>query len=190
MAEAQLKSKFENVSKGVAGAVVIGLDGKPQGVPVPFKGVIWLSEEEEILTANAPRNEADNPFTNGTFKLLTRGTEIAHARPIGSLTQSEPGEPADAEPAAEPPPEPPAPPAPDDRPPSDDAAGAIRQEQPPTPPPPPPPSAGSPSAGAQVVNPDRPVMRQSSSPAAAGNPPGGTPAPVPPPAPAPKPKAP
>ena len=119
MAEPTLKSKFENVSKGVVGAVVFGLDGKPKGIPVPYKGVVWLTEEEEILTANAPRNEADNPFANGTFKLLVRGTEVAHARPIGS-TQEPPAEP-EPEPESETPDEPP---AEGDRPEAADASGA------------------------------------------------------------------
>lgn len=80
---AEPASKFQNTSPGVAGAVKLDLDGKPQGVPVRPKGEVWLTEQEQILTANAPRNEQDNPFTNGTFTLIAKGSELGNQRPIG-----------------------------------------------------------------------------------------------------------
>ncbi len=94
------KSKFKNVSGGVAGAIQLNHEGKAAGVPVFPGESIWLTEQEEILTANAPRNESDNPFTNGTFELEVRAEQAAHARPIGSSK--------DAAPAADPQPDTPA----------------------------------------------------------------------------------
>jgi hypothetical protein len=84
------KSKFKNVSGGVAGAIQLNHEGKAAGVPVFPNESIWLTEQEEVLTANAPRNESDNPFTNGTFELEVRAEQAAHARPIGSSREPAP----------------------------------------------------------------------------------------------------
>jgi len=174
------KSKFQNDSQGVLGVVQFNVEGKPVGVPVPYHGIVFLSEEEQILTANAPRNESDNPFLNG-LRLLERGADMDRARPIGEdqandAAPAEPEPPAPEEPAA-----PPAPPAPTDLPPGEDAPGEIRQERPPQAAPPPPGSTSSPAAGAEIIEPPRgqvkSAMRPSSSPAAAAAPPPAAPAP-------------
>jgi hypothetical protein len=165
------KSKFQNDSQGVLGVVQFNVEGKPVGVPVPYKGVVFLSEEEQILTANAPRNESDNPFLNG-LRLLERGADMDRARPIGE-DQAKDDEPAAAEPPApEEPAAPPAPPEPSALPPGEDSPGEIRQERPPQPAAPPPGNSGSAAAGAEIIEPatgSRQVksgMRPSSSPAA------------------------
>lgn len=96
------KSKFKNVSGGVAGAIQVNHEGKAAGVPVFPGDSIWLTEQEEILTANAPRNESDNPFENGTFELEVKAEQAAHARPIGSSRSPAPAaDPAPDTPAAE-----------------------------------------------------------------------------------------
>lgn len=79
----RIKDEFVNTTQGYAGAIVIE-DGKQRGVAVRPGDTIWLSEQEQIVTANAPRREEDNPFINGTFKLLTRGAEVPNRRPIGA----------------------------------------------------------------------------------------------------------
>lgn len=56
------KQQFENQSGGWVGAVVIGPKGDETGVAVEPGQTVWLSEPEQILTANAPRDPADNPF--------------------------------------------------------------------------------------------------------------------------------
>jgi hypothetical protein len=43
--------------------VILDDDNKPRGMPVEPGGDIWLSKAEERLTAEAPRDPADNPFT-------------------------------------------------------------------------------------------------------------------------------
>lgn len=78
------KSKFTNVSGGVAGAVQLDHEGHAKGVAIFPGESIWLTEQEEVLTANAPRNESDNPFTNGSLRLDVRAVDAGHARPIGS----------------------------------------------------------------------------------------------------------
>lgn len=136
------QSKFTNVSGGVAGAVKLDHEGHAKGVAVFPNESVWLTEKEEILTANAPRNEADNPFVNGTFRCDVKSADAGHARPIGSKhANAEPPErPAEAgegdpegidlrvetQAANEPPVQPPAPPAP------------AAPPQPPTEPAPPP----------------------------------------------------
>lgn len=100
---AEVKSKFRNSGKGVVGVVVIGLDGKPEGIPVQPGAFCWLTEEEQVLTANAPANDSDNPFENGSLTLEVRGSEANTARKIGE--DQEPAAPV-AQPAAPAEPEP------------------------------------------------------------------------------------
>lgn len=86
------QSKFRNDSGGVAGAIKLDHKGEAVGVPVYPGDSVWLTEKEQVLTANAPRNESDNPFTNGTFTLEVKSEEATHARPIGDSQAA--GEPA------------------------------------------------------------------------------------------------
>lgn len=102
------KDEFRNVSPGWCGAVSIDGRGDHHGTPVEPGGTVWLSEEEQIATANAPRSDADNPFLNGTFELVSRGADVKNRRPYG-LHSGGPVEPAVEEetgatpaPAAEP----------------------------------------------------------------------------------------
>lgn len=56
------KQQFKNATGGWIGAVSLGPRGDEQGVAVEPGGTVWLSEAEQILTANAPRKPEDNPF--------------------------------------------------------------------------------------------------------------------------------
>lgn len=56
------KQQFQNTTDGWIGAVQISVKGEELGVPVEPGGTVWLSEAEQILTANAPRDPAHNPF--------------------------------------------------------------------------------------------------------------------------------
>lgn len=84
------QSKFTNVSGGVAGAIKLNHKGEPHGVALSPGESIWLTEQEEVLTANAPRNPEDNPFTNGTYRLDVKAADAAEARPIGSRQEVQP----------------------------------------------------------------------------------------------------
>ncbi|MDP2622561.1 MAG: hypothetical protein Q8Q29_02045 [Actinomycetota bacterium] len=77
------KSEFENVTGGYIGVQVRGPTGQMRGIAVAPKCSTWLDEDEQIATANAPRRDHDNPFTNGTLVLRTPATKIANRRPIG-----------------------------------------------------------------------------------------------------------
>lgn len=79
----EAKSKFKNTGKGVAGAVQLDHQNQAKGVPVYPGESVWLSEQEQVLTAQAPRNEEDNPFTNGTFTLEIKAEDVTTSRPIG-----------------------------------------------------------------------------------------------------------
>lgn len=83
-ATAEQRTEFENVSEGVIGVVVLNDDNKPHGTAVKPGETIWLSEREEILTANAPRRDEDNPFAKGWLVPRTRPHEVLNRRPIGS----------------------------------------------------------------------------------------------------------
>lgn len=56
------KQQFRNNTEGWLGAVTIGPRGDDRGVAIEPNGTVWLSEAEQRLTANAPRQPEDNPF--------------------------------------------------------------------------------------------------------------------------------
>jgi hypothetical protein len=63
MAPGQIeKQQFQNNTDGWIGAVVIGPNGQERGIAVEPGGTVWLSEPDQVLTANAPRRAQDNPF--------------------------------------------------------------------------------------------------------------------------------
>jgi hypothetical protein len=109
------KSQFKNTSGGILGATTLDGKGEPKGIPLWPDETIWLSEEEQALTANAPRHEEDNPFKNGKLTLLVRAQDVPTSRPIGD-DQDIDNPPPPAAPAAEEP-----------------EMDEIREEQPPTP---------------------------------------------------------
>lgn len=79
---ATVKDKFTNRSEGFIGVIAVDSRGEHRAVAVPPGDDVWLSEEEQALTANAPRNPADNPLANGQLELVTEGVEIKNARPL------------------------------------------------------------------------------------------------------------
>lgn len=60
------KQQFRNTTDGWVGVTVIGPKGEDRGAAVEPGGTVWLSEPEQILTANAPRRPEDNPFVEQT----------------------------------------------------------------------------------------------------------------------------
>lgn len=77
------KNEYRNDSGIVQGAIVETPEG-PEAVAVKPGDTIWLSESERIRTANAPKADKDNPFTNGAFVKITEGQNIKSKRPIDS----------------------------------------------------------------------------------------------------------
>jgi hypothetical protein len=68
------KQQFKNESGGWIGVVVINAKGEDTGASVEPGGTVWLSEQEQILTANAPRKAEDNPFLPHTFQRVNPTT--------------------------------------------------------------------------------------------------------------------
>lgn len=104
-----VRDEFINTTDGWIGVVAIGPHGEQKGVAVEPRGNVWLSEDEQILTANAPRSDDDNPFINGTLQLRTRGKNVKSRRPYGpdAVEQVDDGRPgadgsSDTAPAPEP----------------------------------------------------------------------------------------
>lgn len=91
-APAGLKDEFRNETKGFVGVITIDPQGNQKGVAVRPGNSIWLSEAEQILTANAPRLDKDNPFTNGQLSLLTKAGDVKNRRPIGDAAPSSAGQ--------------------------------------------------------------------------------------------------
>lgn len=76
------KSEFRNTRDYMVGVVLYDQDGKPYGDVVQPGDTVWLSEQEQIATANAPKRPEDNPLANGTLVEVTPATEIANRRPL------------------------------------------------------------------------------------------------------------
>lgn len=79
---AAVKDKFINRGEGYVGVVQLAGNGDQRPIAVGPGEECWLSEEEQALTANAPRSPADNVLANGTLELVTEGVDIKHARPL------------------------------------------------------------------------------------------------------------
>lgn len=130
------KEQFRNESGGYVGVVTLTSRGDDKGMPVAPGDTVWLSEDEQVLTANAPRLAEHNPFV--PQKVIQRNPETdaqeetwvtplvkvnearfvpADARPIGSNAPAAPAPEAPPE-APEPAPAPPVAQAPAERPPA------------------------------------------------------------------------
>lgn len=110
------KSEFRNTRDFHIGVVLKREDGRTmKGMALEPGGRVWMDEEEQMATANAPRKESDNPFTNGDLELVQSATAKANRRPIGDtvhpdvqetggqVAEDNPEPPSEAaEPAAEP----------------------------------------------------------------------------------------
>lgn len=77
------KDEFVNTSAGWLGVVQFSPEGHARGYSVEPGGSVFLSEEEQMLTANAPRDDSDNPFANGSLALKTRAAQMDQRRPFG-----------------------------------------------------------------------------------------------------------
>lgn len=93
------KAEFRNTSRGHCGVIVIEAGQKPRGISVRPGDTVWLTEEEQIETANKPRKPEDNPFVNGTLTLVTEPKDLVNRRPIGHTAGAQ-AEPTDEERAA------------------------------------------------------------------------------------------
>lgn len=80
------KQQFKNNINGYVGAVVIGPKGDDRGVAVAPGATVWLSEQEQVLTANAPRNAKDNPFVEQVFQFTDPVTGEAQELRVTPLT--------------------------------------------------------------------------------------------------------
>lgn len=96
-----LRDEFVNKSGGFIGVTTINARGDRTSLAVAPGDSVWLSEEEQIETANAPRSDADNPLVNGQLELRTRGEEIKNRRPLRPDPDA-PVTPASADPEPEP----------------------------------------------------------------------------------------
>lgn len=84
----QQKTEYRNDSPGIIGVITIEPGGERKPIPVSPGATVWLSEEEEIATANAPVRDEDNPFINGQLVKVTDASDIKNRRPLGSNADS------------------------------------------------------------------------------------------------------
>lgn len=86
---------FRNDSGGWQGVVTIEPGGGHRAISVAPGHEVWLTKEEQVLTANAPRTEGDNPLINGALTCVTEAAEVATRRPLrpGAAVAETPEEP-------------------------------------------------------------------------------------------------
>lgn len=84
----QQKTEFRNDSGGIIGVITIEPGGKEVGLPLHPEEMIWLSEEEQIATANSHQRDEDNPFINGDLTKITNPEDVKNRRPIGDAQES------------------------------------------------------------------------------------------------------
>lgn len=72
--------QFVNNTAGHIGAVQYKPNGDEQAVAVEPGGTVWLSVDEQEITAKAPRDAADNPFIPHRVPILDphTGAEVGH----------------------------------------------------------------------------------------------------------------
>jgi hypothetical protein len=90
------KRKFINPTPGWVGCTVLNEEGKREGFPVEPGGFVWLSEEEERLTAEATRRPEDNPFVREWDLVVghdAAGDEITEKRQGMLVLSDEPARP-------------------------------------------------------------------------------------------------
>jgi hypothetical protein len=80
------KQQFRNNTRGWIGAVSIGPKGDEKGVAIEPGGTVWLSQAEQILTANAPRRAEDNPFLPQPFVWFDPETGERNEETVTPLT--------------------------------------------------------------------------------------------------------
>jgi hypothetical protein len=82
------KQQFVNNTGGYIGAVIITARGEDRGIAVEPGGTVWLSEAEQELTANAPRQAKDNPFIPQILQRTNPETGVAEDYEVTPLTPS------------------------------------------------------------------------------------------------------
>jgi hypothetical protein len=94
----QLRSEWRNDSDGVVGVTIYNEDGKRAGLAVKPGDSVWLTTEDRIATANGPRQQKDNPLTNGALVCVTPASDVVNRRPIGEEIGTEADDPFHPEP--------------------------------------------------------------------------------------------
>lgn len=100
------RAEFRNTTNGWIGAIRLDGRGEEKPIAVAPGDTVWLSQEEQELTANAPRRPEDNPFLAQPFEnrdpntgeVLEEGERpqlelVSSARPTGGTTRTIPGVP-------------------------------------------------------------------------------------------------
>jgi hypothetical protein len=85
------KQQFRNESGGFIGVVKIDVKGEEKGAAVEPGGTVWLTLQEQVATANAPRQAKDNPFLPTTFKRINPDTseiEEYEVTPLVPISES------------------------------------------------------------------------------------------------------
>lgn len=97
----EVRDEFVNDAKSTIGVVTINHRGEPHGIAVPAGETVWLSEAEQILTANAPRDEENNVLANGQLRKVSSGRDLKSRRPLAPAGEQAKAEASPPGPAAD-----------------------------------------------------------------------------------------
>lgn len=90
--------RYQNISGSVIGVVVRKPDGRFGGVPCYPGETVDLDHDEQVATANAPRDPRSNVLANGQMKVIMSDLEAAERRPLvpvtGDIQTQDPANPA------------------------------------------------------------------------------------------------
>lgn len=73
------RKQYRNTAGHVIGVVTIDRRGDHDARALEPEEAIWLSEEERVATARAPRKPEDNPFANGDLTAVSDDERVTDA---------------------------------------------------------------------------------------------------------------
>lgn len=85
----QEKTEFRNTTDHIIGVITIEPGGRHVPLPLVGGATVWLTEDEQIATANAPKANEDNPFINGDLERVGAPENRRNRRPIGIPQEQE-----------------------------------------------------------------------------------------------------
>lgn len=90
--------RYQNISGQTIGVVIRKADGRFGGIPCYPGETVDLDHDEQVATANAPRDPRSNVLANGQMKVIMDDLEAAERRPLvpvaGDIQTQDPANPA------------------------------------------------------------------------------------------------
>lgn len=76
------KTPFRNTTRGFIGATILDQNNREKGISVGPDEIVWLTDDEQYLTAHAPRRPENNPFEKGVLVKDADAREVGETRTL------------------------------------------------------------------------------------------------------------